>query len=174
MSEGEMVEGILKGTVDFAVLDDEYRPRVYRWLYLSVRNAEEARDRTQNVLIKTYNSLGSYNRARGDLCRWIHGIADHEAKAFHRDKGPIPLRIELMDEGQEPSVAGPQDCTPIEVVWDRLVAQAQDLPRRELTALYKHAVEGKTYDIIAAEMHISRMTVRRYIGHATAVLRSRR
>jgi RNA polymerase sigma factor (sigma-70 family) len=174
MSEDEMVEGILKGTVDFAVLDDEYRPKVYRWLCLSVRNAEEAKDRTQNVLIKTYNSLPSFNRARGDLCRWIHGIADHEAKAYRRDKGPVPLRIALMDDSQEPSVAGPQDSPPIQVIWDRLVALAEDLPRRELTALYKHAVEGKTYAIIAAEMRISRMTVRRYITHATAVLKSRR
>ncbi len=86
---------------DFQKIDDEYRPRIQRYLAQMVGDFE-AEDLTQEVLARIYRSLGSF-RGQSKLSTWIYRIATNAA--LDRLCQPAYKRNALYDPLGDPELA---------------------------------------------------------------------
>jgi len=103
IDEQVIVQRALEGDSEaFGVLVQEYGRPVYNLALRMVGNAEDARDVAQNVFLKAWEKLGSFD-GRSRLFSWIYRIALNESLNHRRGRR---LHEPLDDAMQEPA-AGP-------------------------------------------------------------------
>src|SRR5450759_5339248 len=77
--DAELVKLVLAGDTEFyAVLVNRYRTRVSRYVERFTYDVEDARDVTQDVFIKVYGALDSFD-PRFKFSTWLFRIAGHAA-----------------------------------------------------------------------------------------------
>lgn len=80
ISDEDLVEGTLGGNEDaFSRLYERYRHRVYATAYRIVQDAAEAQDATQEIFVKLYRSLSSWNARRSRFSTWLYRLAANHA-----------------------------------------------------------------------------------------------
>jgi RNA polymerase sigma-70 factor (ECF subfamily) len=109
MSEEELdrisVERCLNGDLDgFTALIDRYERPVFNAIYQMVRNYEDARELCQQVFMKVYESLGSYDPER-KFFSWIYRIAMNESINHMKSR----QEWEPLDENLPTSRANPAE-----------------------------------------------------------------
>lgn len=78
-NDAELVRLVLAGETDlFAVLVDRYRTRLSRYVERFTYDVEDARDVTQDVFIKVYGALDSFD-PRFKFSTWLFRIAGNAA-----------------------------------------------------------------------------------------------
>jgi deoxyxylulose-5-phosphate synthase len=76
----DLVEGTLGGDENaFSQLYERYRQPVYATAYRIIQSAEDARDATQEVFVKLYRSLRSWNPRKASFSTWIYRLASNHA-----------------------------------------------------------------------------------------------
>lgn len=95
MNDSELVRDILNGNIEsFDKIINKYEYSVYRFIFAMVRDAEEAKDITQEVFITLYNKLYMY-RGKSKFSSWLYKIARNKSVDYIRkNKKVIPLNIE--------------------------------------------------------------------------------
>ncbi|MGV7107837.1 RNA polymerase sigma factor [Flavobacterium sp. U410] len=63
-----------KDNQSFTLLYDNYSKNLYGVIYNLIRNKEEAEDILQEVFIKIWNNLDTYNESKGRLYTWMLNI----------------------------------------------------------------------------------------------------
>ena len=63
----------------FAHLYQVYQPLVYRRVYAIMHQREEAKDAAQEIFLRAYKSLATFDPARGSMASWLSRIATHTA-----------------------------------------------------------------------------------------------
>jgi len=77
--DNRLVKLIQSGKVDlFAVIIEKYQGKLFAYLYRLIGNREEAEDLLQNVFIKAFENMQSYDVER-KFSSWIYRIAHNEA-----------------------------------------------------------------------------------------------
>lgn len=102
----DLVRRILEGEGDlFAVLVERYRTRLYRFVERYTNDAEDARDVTQEVFVKVYGALDSYD-PRYRFSTWLFRIAGNAAidHLRRRKMKLLPLELPADEDGDRPSV----------------------------------------------------------------------
>ncbi len=114
--DAELVRRILAGEPDlFAVLVDRYKMRLARFVARYLGDPEDARDVTQEVFVKVYGALDSYD-PRYRFSTWIFRIAGNAAidhlrrrriKTVSLESAPMDdevdvRRIDPVDPGPDP------------------------------------------------------------------------
>ncbi len=80
VSDEDLVEGTLGGNEDaFSQLYERYRRPVYATAYRIIQDAAEAQDATQEIFIKLYRSLSSWNARRSRFSTWLYRLAANHA-----------------------------------------------------------------------------------------------
>lgn len=133
LEDAVVVRRILKGEEDlFAVLVERYRTRLFRFVQRYTNEAEDARDVTQEVFLKVYGALDSYD-ARYKFSTWLFRIAGNAAidHLRRRKVRALPLELPVDEEGQERR-AEPRETRP-----DPL----EDLTRSRLRKALDEAIE---------------------------------
>ncbi len=134
-----------------------YQVRIYQWCFAFVHNHELALDLTQETLLRTYRSLGTFG-GRARFSSWLFAIARNRclkavSRAAYRkeqdslpgeltDPLPSPDRIleQKMDENAVLDLIHQQlDSQEQEVIWLRCF---EKLPVDEITALLR--IEGSS------------------------------
>lgn len=135
--DAEIVRLILAGNEDlFADLVNRYRTRLCRFIERYTNDAEDARDVTQDVFLKVYGALDSFD-PKYKFSTWLFRIAGNAAIDHLRRRKVRPLRLELpVDEDGEARQVEPKDIRP-----DPL----EDLSRRRL-GLALHEAIGRLPD----------------------------
>jgi RNA polymerase sigma-70 factor (ECF subfamily) len=83
-SDESLVQLVLKGETHlFAKIIDRYERPVYNLMYRYCRSEEEAADLSQDVFLKVYDRLSSYNRNRR-FFPWLYTLAVNRANDWHR------------------------------------------------------------------------------------------
>lgn len=81
-----IIEKILGGDVNqFKVLVEKYQNQVFRVIIRIVNNNEDARELTQDVFVKTFESLNQY-KVQYKFFSWIYRIAINHALMFVKSK----------------------------------------------------------------------------------------
>lgn len=116
-TDGELVAAVLAGDRErFQPLVERYQGAIFGYLYrLLNQNADAAQDLTQEVFLKAYQALASYDAAR-PLAPWLYRIAHNEAANRLRAQRRHP-EARLEPNG-----------------WDRLAADAEDSPEAQNAA----------------------------------------
>ena len=79
-ADAEAVQRIISGDTDaFRVLVDSYSDAVYRFCLARLGNPDEAEDAVQDVFIRAYRSLGTFDVSRS-FGSWLFGIAANRVR----------------------------------------------------------------------------------------------
>ena len=79
-----LVKAVLEGDKDaFVFLVDRYQGAVYAYCLNQVRSEEDAKDVTQEVLLKAYLKLGQLKTPHA-FRSWLYTIASNECRMWHR------------------------------------------------------------------------------------------
>lgn len=88
LSDEDLVESALGGDEDaFSQLYERYRRPVFATSYRIIQSAEDARDATQEVFVKLYRSLRSWNPRKASFSTWIYRLASNHAIDCWRARG---------------------------------------------------------------------------------------
>ena len=87
ISDEDLVESTLGGEENaFSQLYDRYRRPVYSTVCRIVQDAEAARDATQEVFVKLYRSLRSWNPGKSKFSTWLYRLAANHAIDCWRER----------------------------------------------------------------------------------------
>jgi len=99
LSDEVLVENALGGDEGaFSDLYDRYKRPVYATAYRIIQDSEEARDATQEVFVKLYRSLPSWNPRKAKFSTWLYRLAANHAIDCWRGRR---RRAESSLSGQE-------------------------------------------------------------------------
>ncbi len=88
MTQEEILPLVLKkDDKAFTILYEMYSKNTYGIIYNLIKNKEEAEDVLQEVFIKIWKNIDSYNESKGRLYTWIVNIARNAAIDKLRSKG---------------------------------------------------------------------------------------
>lgn len=80
MEQEELIKELLKkDDKSFTLLYDNYSKSLYGVIYNLIRNTEEAEDVLQEVFVKIWKNIDSYNESKGRLYTWMLNIARNTA-----------------------------------------------------------------------------------------------
>lgn len=86
LSDNELVEIVRRENQErYAQIMERYQTRLFVYIYRLVGNKEEAEDLLQDVFVKVYKNLNSYDTSR-KFSSWIYRIAHNEAVNFIKRK----------------------------------------------------------------------------------------
>jgi RNA polymerase sigma-70 factor, ECF subfamily len=162
----------------FDLLVARYQQRAYRLAWSILRNAEDARDISQEAFIRLYESAGSFG-GRSKFSTWFYRILvnlclDHKRKhrwwsLWARDDGDD--RSDSLLERQPAPVTDPVDTLSQERTMQDLSAAVDRLaPRQRAAVLLRVQEDMATYEI-ARVLKCSEATVRVHLHRALATLK---
>jgi len=86
LSDNELVEIIRRNDQErYSEIVDRYQTKLFVYIYRLIGNKEEAEDLLQDVFVKAYRNLNSYDTSR-KFSSWIYRIAHNEAVNFIKRK----------------------------------------------------------------------------------------
>ncbi len=158
----------------FRELFERYHQSVYRLVYRYLRSEQDALDVTQEVFIKTYHSLASFE-GRSSFYTWLRQISVNKAIDFARSR---KKREVSLDESLTPASKRGSDVSP----HGRLQSKELDNALSEALAgiSEKHrkvfclfTFDGLAYKDIASELDISIGTVMSRLYYARKKLQAK-
>jgi RNA polymerase sigma-70 factor (ECF subfamily) len=163
----------------FDLLVERYQQRAFRLAWSILRDAEEARDLSQEAFIRLYQTAGTF-AGRSRFSTWFYRLLvnlclDHRRK--HRRWREVFAREERADEdgaGLESHPAPPLD--PVEALeQERTLANvwtaAEQLSPQQRAALVLQVQEDLSVKEIAAVLGCSEPTARVHLHRALTALR---
>ncbi len=177
-SDQKLVTRILKGEKDaFEMIMERYQRPIINFTYRMTHDREIALDLAQEVFIKAYNSLNSYNSGY-KLSTWLYKIASNHVIDYLRKKEPRwvsidtsaeedgrPMDLPAIQENQVDSLVFSEKLEKIQTAIKRL-----PLSYRRLITL-RHVNEC-SYEEIAAICSLPLGTVKNRIFRAREMLRA--
>ena len=112
-SDAELVARVLAGEEDlYGVLVDRYKLRLFRFVSRYLGDPEDARDVTQEVFVKVYGALDSFD-PRYRFSTWLFRIAGNAAIDHLRRRRirAVPLELPADEEAEGRSI-DPADARP--------------------------------------------------------------
>jgi len=179
--DSELVRESLEGKEKaFCEIVDRYRARIFSFILRMVKNHEEANDVAQDVFVKVFRSLDTYD-ARRNFSSWLFKIAQNMAIDHLRRRrfDVVSLDEPVETERGEYSIqVASSGLSPDRELEGMEVGEALEVAIEELEPVYRSAimlrhVEGKSYDEIAEILEIPLGTVKTYIFRARRILRGR-
>jgi RNA polymerase sigma-70 factor (ECF subfamily) len=171
MSDSGLVGRVRDGTADFAELVREYEPQIHRWLYAQLRNAAEAEELTERVLVQVFEQLKVFNPERGSFYTWLRTIVYNAAVSALRKRRSAPRSLDLMPEAEVPSVAGPEEIYAARLQRARLYLLLKRLDPLERKALVGFHVQHRSWREVAAGLGCCERSARNYAASAVMKLR---
>ncbi len=151
----------------FATLVERYDRAVYHLAYRTLRDAEEARDVTQEAFFKAYRSLRTF-KPDAKFSTWIFAIAYHACcDRLARSKR---YSNEELPERADPA-AGPESEVIASDEARRLRSAIEALPLKYRTVVTLYHLQGRQYDEIAGVLGMPIGTVKTHLFRAKEQLR---
>jgi RNA polymerase sigma-70 factor (ECF subfamily) len=110
MTQEELLPLVLKkDDKAFTLLYDMYSKNLYGIIYNLIKNKEEAEDVLQEVFVKIWKSIETYNENKGRFFTWILNIARNTAidklrsKGFNNNQKNLPADnfVHLLDDSNK-------------------------------------------------------------------------
>lgn len=100
LSDEALVSSTLTNSNDFGVLIERYEKKIQRYIYrLGIRNFEDQQDVLQEIFIKAYRNLNSFDTSL-TFSSWLYRIAHNEAISWYRKHTSRPEGHLLADSDE--------------------------------------------------------------------------
>ena len=176
MEDAELVERCLAGDASaWETVVRSHTRRVYNLCYRFTSQRQEAEDMTQEVFVRMFRSLQSYDPQQGALGVWLHRVArnllvDHY-RATRRERLNVPLEDALPHLEEKESAAPRPDRTVALGELSAVVQQALTRLSPELReAVILRDLQGLEYREISQVLDIPEGTVKSRINRGRAEL----
>jgi RNA polymerase sigma factor (sigma-70 family) len=95
----DWIKHTLAGDKDaFKMIFDQYKNLVFRTAYLILENTDEAEDAFQEIFIKVYHSLETYQSSKGAFSTWLYRISVNHCLNQKRRMTRSKAKIEAYTE----------------------------------------------------------------------------
>lgn len=168
--DGALVAAAQNGRSEaFGILVERYDRAVYTLCLRTMRDAEEARDCTQEAFFKAFRSLRTF-KPGAKFSTWIFSIAYHACcdrlgRRKRRSGDELPDRA-------DPS-SGPAAVAERNDESRALHAAIAALPEKYRTAITLYHLQGRQYEEIARVLDLPIGTVKTHLFRAKELLRKR-
>src|SRR4051812_44584654 len=135
----------------FAVLYERHHQSLYRYARTIVRHDEDARDVLQTTMAGALTALRRRGVPDAPMRPWLFRIAHNEAVSVLRRRG----RTIELEEAPEPGARSLEARVEERSRLTTLVADLQDLPVRQRSALVMRELSGLSHEEIAGALEIS-------------------
>ena len=168
-----------------AELEKAYGPRIFQLAVRYMKNAEDAEEIAQDVLMKVFRKVGAF---RGDsaLSSWIYRITFNEAMSRLRNarfSRPMEVSDEVLNAGREEgerTTREPADWTGLadEAVLrsqmrDRLAAAMKDLPPIYRVPVLLRDLQGLSTEEASQVLNVKTQTLKSRLHRGRLMLRRR-
>ena len=135
LRDEELIELILNGKTElFSELINRYQNKVYSTAYSYTRDYEEAKDLTQEIFIKIYNNLNSFQN-KSQFSTYLYRVAVNRCIDWTRKKRPKTISILLCQDDEKADIydfVADYESNPEEILLRR---ENSDLIRQEVNKL---------------------------------------
>ena len=160
----------------FDLLVARYQGRAYRLAWSMLRDAEDARDLSQEAFLRVYRTAGASAETR--FSTWFYRVLvnlclDHRRRGWWRRQVVRALGddSEGVLERQPAPVVDPADTLGRERLMTQLWGAVDRLSPQQRAALLLHVQEEQSTSEIAAVLQCSEATVRVHLHRAVSALR---
>jgi RNA polymerase sigma-70 factor (ECF subfamily) len=164
--EEELLDRCLGGDGGaFGELIDRYQRVLFNVSFRMVGNREDARDITQTVFLKAYQSLGSFDR-RHKFFSWVYRIMINES-LNHLSRAK---RVEPLDESLESRADGPDEECAKNRLRDSIQSALEDLsPDYRQVIVLRHFAQ-LSYEEMSEALDVPEKTVKSRLHTARQLL----
>lgn len=167
----ELIDRFLQG--DGTAFDELVRRRqreVYNLAYRMTRNAEDARDVSQEAFVQVYRNLSRFDR-RSSLATWLYRIVVNLC-LNHLNRGSRSLYA-TVDQHPEPADSSEGSLAQLEEKEraDALANAIETLPPQQRASLTLRVHSHLSHREIAAILGVSEATAKVHYFHAVQALR---
>lgn len=154
LTDGEIVAMTLREHSSFGFIIERYEAKLKRYIArLGVRNFEDQQDVMQDVFIKAYKNLNSFDTSLS-FSSWIYRIAHNEAISWYRKQNVRPEGHLIADSSEVLNLISANQDGP-EITFDHAInAEEVSDALNKIDEKYREAIilrffEGKEYEEIS-------------------------
>lgn len=169
MTDEQLIDVTLAGTTAaFGILIQRHQRQMYALALKMVRNHDDAADIAQEVFLKAYEVLGSFQK-KSSFHTWLYRITVNFCiNHLRRDKAQYHVELESYHAVEAAEVFDNMDSVEVQ---DELTDAIRRLPEKQQTTVMLRAGEGLPYKEIAKILGCSVGTVKANYFHAVKNLR---
>lgn len=168
----EIIQAILKGNGElYSNIVERYQTGLYRTAYYYTQNFEDARDITQDILIKAYNKLAGFQHG-STFSTWLYRIAVNHCLDWCRKKKPQYLEGGCLDN-LSAEEKNPEDLFLQQEIASEVQAAVSKLPAIYSTVLILYYFEDFSPQQIADITDMPKRTVETRLFRGRKMLRDR-
>lgn len=163
---------VLEGNTEaFQQIVARYTPLLYSLAYRMIGDREEAEDAVQEIFIKAYRSLSSFDISRR-FYSWIYTIAVNHLRSLNRKQSQMPSSNVSFDDTKDESVrqdksADPPDMKAVRSEGEELAQKALNrLENKYREVFVLRVVEGMPGKEVAKVLDLPENTVKTYLRRA--------
>jgi len=167
-ADAELLQAVLEGDATaYRGLVEKYQGRVYAMVYGMIRNREDARDITQEALVKAYKNLKSF-RLESSFYTWLYRIAMNLAIDFTRKRkrqGTTSFDEAVASRDGDGGISelhhgdSPSKKLERKEVYKQIMDALEKLPADQKQVILLRELEGLSYREISDVMGIPEGTV---------------
>jgi RNA polymerase sigma-70 factor (ECF subfamily) len=174
LTDEQLASAVASGDKDaLRQLIEKYQQPMERYLFrLGIKN-HDSEDVLQNLMLKMYLNINSFNPKKGKFSSWLYRIAHNEAMTFAKKNGSLVLTVE--DEGlwdifeSDEDISGSTDKLKLKAVVTEAISKLDD---KHKSPIILHYLEGKSYQEISYILKIPTSTVGVRISRAKLKLKN--
>ena len=168
LTDGEVIElvGANRRDLALAAILQAYRRKVFGLAYSFVRNREAAEDVAQEVFIRVWRALPSFD-ARASLATWIYTIARNTSLSALRDRR---REVQLEDPATLLEAQPAAGCIESGAEQAALMRLVEELPDRQRQVVLLYYLQEQSHEEVASMLAMPVGTVKTLLHRARARL----
>jgi len=174
LSDAELVEQVRRGRLEaFGELVSRHQECIYNTAYYLVGNDEDAQDVAQDVFLKAYRNIGTFER-KAKFSTWLYGIMLNTVRSVWRKQGLRSGALSLSARPEDEAAAadpesereGPVHATVRAETVAAVRGAIEELEGELKEILVLRDIEGLSYEDIAEALGVPLGTVKSRIFRA--------
>lgn len=179
VDEKKLIKQSISGDVEsFEQLIRQYQRMAYNVAYRMMGNEEDAKDMTQEALVKVFKKLKSF-RMDASFSTWLYRIVMNTCKDEMRKKKMSTISIDQSIETEDSQVyfeleekgLGPEEKLLQKETQNLVHSALQEIPEDNRMVLILRDIKNLTYDEISEVLDIPKGTVKSRINRGRLALR---
>lgn len=154
----------------FEEIYENYRDKIFKFIYYKVSDADLADDLTNDVFVAVYKNLHTYDANKSFISTWLYAISYNRLKNYYKSRKATEYSIEYMLEMN--IVPHPELHDPLEQEELRLMLKnaMQKLPERNRKIILMKYYWGMTSREIGRNLNITPGNVRIILKRSLSTL----